>query len=256
MVRKMLTKRIIPCLDVKEGRVVKGINFKNFEDVGDPVKLAVKYSNDGADEISFLDITASYEKRKILLDTVKKVAREIFIPLSVGGGISSLKDIQKILNAGAEKVSIGTAAVLNPPLIKRAAKKFGSQSIVLSIDAKMKGKNSWTVFIKGGRKDTKIDAIEFAKEMEEEGAGEILLNSIDKDGTKSGFDIQLTKKMTQVLNIPVIASGGAGNLEDIKNIIMKGKADAVLAASIFHYKKYSINEVKNYLKKNGIEVRV
>lgn len=251
----MLAKRIIPCLDVKNGRVVKGINFKNFKDAGDIVELAKRYEEEGADELSFLDITASYEKRKIFLNVVKKVAEEVFIPLSVGGGISTIKDIKKILNTGAEKVSIGTAAILNPNLIKKAVKRFGSQSIILSIDAKRKGRNLWAVFIKGGRVDTGIDAIEFAKEMERCGAGEILLNSIDKDGTRSGFDLELTKKISTSVNIPVIASGGAGNLKDIKDVIKKGKADAVLAASIFHYKKYSIRQVKNYLEKKGIKVR-
>ncbi len=250
----MLAKRIIPCLDVKDGRGVKGINFKNFQDAGNPVELAKRYNDEGADELSFLDITASYEKRKIIIDVVREVAREIFIPLSVGGGIRNIKDIQKILKAGAEKISIGTAAVLKPNLIKEAAKKFGTQSLVLSMDAKRKG-NSWTVFIKGGREDSSRDAIEFAQEMEKLGAGEILLNSIDKDGTKKGYDLKLTRKISEAVNIPVIASGGAGDLENIRDVIVKGKADAVLAASIFHYKKYSIKEVKEYLSKNGIEVR-
>ena len=251
----MLTKRIIPCLDVKDGRVVKGINFANFKDAGDPVELAKYYNEQGADELSFLDITASYENRKIILDIIKKAAKEVFIPLSVGGGINSVEVIRELLSAGAEKVSIGTAAVKNPDLVKDAANKFGSQAIVLSIDAKRKN-NSWTVYIKGGREDANIDALEFAKKMEKNGAGEILLNSIDMDGTKQGYDLELTKLFSEELNIPIIASGGAGNLEDIKEVLMKGKADAALAASIFHYKQYTINDVKKYLRENKIEVRI
>ncbi len=251
----MLTKRIIPCLDVKNGRVVKGVNFVNFKDAGDPVKLAKYYDEQGADELSFLDITASYEKRKIVIDIIKKVAKEVFIPLSVGGGVDSIESIRELLNAGAEKVSIGTAAVKNPELVKKAAEKFGSQAIVVSIDAKRKG-DSWTVYVKGGREDVNIDALEFSKKMQELGAGEILLNSIDKDGTKSGFDIELNKKFSEELNIPIIASGGAGTLEDIKEVLIKGKADAALAASIFHYRKYSINEVKKYLQNNKVMVRI
>ena len=250
----MLTKRIIPCLDVKGGRVVKGVNFANFRDAGDSVELAKYYNEQGADELSFLDITASYENRKIIIDIIKKVAKEVFIPLSVGGGINSVEVIRELLNAGAEKVSIGTAAVKNPELVKEAAKKFGSQAIVLSIDAKRKN-NSWTVYIKGGREDANIDALEFAKKMEKLGAGELLLNSIDMDGTKEGYDIELNKKFSEELNIPIIASGGAGKLEHIKEVLTKGKADAALAASIFHYKNYSIDDVKNYLKKNNVEVR-
>ncbi len=251
----MLAKRIIPCLDVKGGRVVKGIKFVNFKDAGDPVELAKYYNEQGADELSFLDITASYENRKIIIDIIKKVAKEVFIPLSVGGGINSVEIIRELLNAGAEKVSIGTAAVKNPNLVKEAANKFGSQAIVLSIDAKRKN-NSWTVYIKGGREDANIDALEFAKKMEKLGAGELLLNSIDRDGTKQGYDLELNKKFSEELNIPIIASGGAGSLEDIRDVLTKGKADAALAASIFHYKQYSINDVKKYLKRNGIEVRI
>lgn len=251
----MLAKRIIVCLDVKGGRVVKGVNFVNFKDAGDPIELAKYYNEQGADELSFLDITASYEKRKIIIGIIRKVAKEVFIPLSVGGGINNIDTIRELLNAGAEKVSIGTAAVKNPNLVKEAAKKFGSQAIVLSIDAKRKN-NSWTVCIKGGREDANIDALEFAKKMEKLGAGELLLNSIDRDGTKQGYDLELNRKFSEELNIPVIASGGAGNLEDIRDVLTKGKADAALAASIFHYKQYSINDVKKYLKKNGIEVRI
>ena len=251
----MLAKRIIPCLDVKDGRVVKGIKFVNFRDAGNPIELAKYYNEQGADELSFLDITASYENRKIIIDIIKKVAKEVFIPLSVGGGINNIATIRELLSAGAEKVSIGTAAVKNPNLVKEAANKFGSQAIVLSIDAKRKN-GSWTVYVKGGREDANIDALELAKKMEKLGAGEILLNSIDRDGTKQGYDIELNKKFSEELGIPIIASGGAGSLEDIKEVLTKGKADAALAASIFHYKKYTINDVKKYLKRNNIEVRI
>lgn len=251
----MLAKRIIPCLDVKDGRVVKGTKFVNLKDAGDPVELAKYYNEQGADELSFLDITASYEKRKIIINIIREVAKEVFIPLSVGGGINNIEIIRELLNAGAEKVSIGTAAVKNPDLIREASQKFGSQAIVVSIDAKRKN-NSWTVYIKGGREDANIDALEFGKKMEKLGAGEILLNSIDMDGTKQGYDIELNKKFSEELNIPIIASGGAGKLEHIKEVLTKGKADAALAASIFHYKKYTITDVKEYLKKNNIEVRL
>ena len=251
----MLAKRIIPCLDVKDGRVVKGTKFVNLKDAGNPVELARYYNEQGADELSFLDITASYEKRKIIIDIIKEVAKEVFIPLSVGGGINNIEIIRELLNAGAEKVSMGTGAVKNPSFVREASEKFGSQAIVVSIDAKRKN-DSWTIYIKGGREDAKIDALNFAKKMEKLGAGEILLNSIDMDGTKQGYDIELNKRFSEELNIPIIASGGAGSLEDFKEILIKGKADAALAASIFHYKKYSINDVKKYLKKNNIEVRL
>src|SRR3990167_3389976 len=204
----MLCKRIIPCMDVKDGRVVKGVKFVNLKDAGDPVELAKYYNEQGADELSFLDITASYENRKIIIYIIKKVAKEVFIPLSVGGGINDIETIRDLLNAGAEKVSIGTAAVKNPDLVKEASQKFGSQAIVLSIDAKRKN-DSWTVYIKGGREDANIDALKFAKKMEKSGAGEILLNSIDMDGTKQGYDIELNRKFSEQLNIPIIASGGA-----------------------------------------------
>ena len=251
----MLAKRIIPCLDVTGGRVVKGTKFVNLKDAGDPVGLAKYYDEQGADELSFLDITASYENRKIIMDIIKKVAKQVFIPLSVGGGINSIETIRELLNAGAEKVSIGTAAVKNPNLIREASQKFGSQAIVVSIDAKRKN-NAWTVYIKGGREDANIDALGFGKKMEKLGAGEILLNSIDMDGTKQGYDLKLNKKFSEELNIPIIASGGAGTLEHIKEVLTEGKADAALAASIFHYKKYTIIDVKKYLKKNKIEVRI
>lgn len=252
----MLTKRIIPCLDVKDGRVVKGKNFINLQNAGDPVELAKRYNQEGADELVFLDITASYEGRKTFLKTVKNVAKQIFIPFTVGGGINDIEDISALLNAGADKVSLNTAAIRNPNLIKQAADKFGSQCIVIAIDAKKNNKNNnWQVFIKGGRENTKLDAIEWAKKAERLGAGEILLTSMDKDGTKNGYDIELTKTISRSVNIPIIASGGAGSLSCISEAFTKGEADAALAASIFHYEKYTINEVKKYLEKNNIKVR-
>ncbi|MFH1588556.1 MAG: imidazole glycerol phosphate synthase subunit HisF [Candidatus Diapherotrites archaeon] len=251
----MLTKRIIPCLDVMNGRVVKGKKFTELIDAGNPVELAKYYNEQGADELSFLDINASYEKRKIMIQTIKEVAEQVFIPLSVGGGIDSIETIRELINAGAEKVSIGTNAVLNPELISKASKKFGSQAIVVSIDAKKTGKEKWNVFIKGGRENTGIDVIEFAKKIEKCRAGEILLNSIDSDGTKKGFDLGLTRKVVQAVNVPVIASGGAGKLNDFKKVFEAG-ADAALAAGIFHYKKYSIPEVKKFLNEKNIEVRL
>ncbi len=252
---KMLTKRIIPCLDVKNGQVVKGKSFVNLKYAGNPVKLSKEYYEEGADELVFLDITASYEKRKTMIELVEKVAKEIFIPFTVGGGISTIEDIRNLLNAGADKVSINTSAVKNPNLIKEASKKFGSQCIVVAIDAKKIGKK-WEVFVKGGRQATGLDAIEWAKKVEALGAGEILLTSMDKDGTKEGYDIELTRKVSKSVNIPVIASGGAGTLSSIVKVLKEGKADAALAASIFHYKKYSIKQVKQYLRKNSVEVRI
>ena len=251
----MLTKRIIPCLDVMKGQVIKGTSFVNLKYAGDPVKLAKQYYDDGADELIFLDITASYEKRKTMIDLVEKVAKQIFIPFTVGGGISTIEDIRNLLNAGADKVSINTAAIKNPSLIKEAAEKFGSQCIVVAIDAK-KVDNKWKVFVKGGRQETGLDAIEWAKKAESLGSGEILLTSMDQDGTKEGYDLELTRKISESVNIPVIASGGAGSLGSIAKVLKQGKADAALAASIFHYKKYSIKQVKEYLIKNGIEVRL
>lgn len=250
----MLTKRIIPCLDVKNGQVVKGTSFVDLKYAGNPVKLARKYYNDGADELVFLDITASYEKRKIMIELVEKVAKEIFIPFTVGGGISTIDDMRDLLNAGADKVSINTAAVQNPRLIKEASEKFGSQCIVVAIDAK-RVSNTWKVFVKGGRQATGLNAIEWAKKAEKLGAGEILLTSMDKDGTKEGYDIELTKKISESVNIPVIASGGAGSLSSIAKVLKEGKADAALAASIFHYGKYSITQVKKFLLKNSVEAR-
>jgi cyclase len=252
----MLKKRIIPCLDVKDGRVVKGVNFVDLIDAGDPVEQASVYNKNGADEICFLDITASSDKRDILLDTVKKTAECCFVPLTVGGGVRSIQDIRKLLLAGADKVSINTAAIKNPELIKESSNKFGSQCIVVAIDAKKTAENKWTVFTHGGREATELDAVEFAKLAEKNGAGEILLTSMDRDGTKEGYDIELTKKISSSLNIPVIASGGVGNLEHLKDGILNGGASAVLAASIFHFGEYSIQEAKEYLKKENVPVRL
>lgn len=251
----MLAKRIIPCLDVKDGRVVKGTQFLDLKDAGDPVENAKLYDDQGADEIAFLDITASYEKRDILIDIVRKTAEEIFIPLTVGGGIRSLEDIRKLLNAGADKVSINTAAVMDPSIVERASKRFGSQCIVIAIDAKRKG-DSWEVYTHGGRVPTGIDAIFWARKMEEMGAGEILLTSMDRDGTKDGYDIELTRRISEAVSIPVIASGGVGRPEHLYEGLVLGKADAVLAASIFHYKEFTISEVKAYLKERGVIVRL
>lgn len=251
----MLTKRIIPCLDVKNGQVVKGKGFVNLKYAGNPVKLARGYYKGGADELVFLDITAYCEKRKTMIDLVEKVAKQIFIPFTVGGGINSIGDIRNLLNAGADKVSINTAAVNNPDLIKKSAQKFGSQCVVVAIDAK-KIRNKWEVFVKGGSQATGVDAIEWAKKVESLGAGEILLTSMDKDGTKEGYDLELTRKISESVNIPIIASGGAGSLESIAKAFNEGKADAALAASIFHYKKYSIKQVKRYLQKKMVEVRL
>jgi cyclase len=252
----MLKKRIIPCLDVKNGRVVKGINFVNLVDAGDPVEQAKIYSDSGADEICFLDITASNENRDILLETVQKTAEQCFVPLTVGGGVRSIQDIRNLLMAGADKVSINTAAIHNPGLIKEAAIKFGSQCIVVAIDAKKISNNKWNVFTHGGREKTELDALEFALLAQNNGAGEILLTSMDKDGTKSGYDLELTSMISNSLSIPVIASGGVGTLEHIKDGIVKGGASAVLAASIFHFGEFSIKEVKEYLKSQSVSVRI
>ena len=252
----MLKNRIIPCLDVKNGRVVKGINFVELKDAGDPVEQAKIYSDSGADEICFLDITASNENRETIYEVVKKTSKNCFVPLTVGGGVRSIEDINKLLNCGADKVSINTAAVQNHNLIKEAAKRFGSQCIVVAIDAKKTDENKWSVFTHGGRDQTDIDAIEYAKISESNGAGEILLTSMDKDGTQSGYDIELTSKITKAINIPVIASGGVGNLDHLKDGIVKGGASAVLAASIFHFGTFSIKEAKEYLKSKNVSVRV
>ena len=252
----MLKNRIIPCLDVKNGRVVKGINFVELKDAGDPVEQAKVYSDSGADEICFLDITASNENRETIYEVVKKTSKNCFVPLTVGGGVRSIEDINKLLNCGADKVSINTAAVQNQNLIKEAAKRFGSQCIVVAIDAKRTDKNKWSVFTHGGRERTDIDAIEYAKISESNGAGEILLTSMDKDGTQSGYDIQLTSKITKSINIPVIASGGVGTLDHLKDGIVKGGASAVLAASIFHYGEYKIKDAKEYLNSKNVSVRL
>ena len=251
----MLKNRIIPCLDVKNGRVVKGINFVDLKDAGDPVEQAKIYSDGGADEICFLDITASNENRSTIYEVVKKTSEKCFVPLTVGGGVRSIEDINKLLNCGADKVSINTAAVQNPKIVMESSLKFGSQCIVVAIDAK-KEANSWKIFTHGGRNKTDIDVIKFAKQMEEYGAGELLVTSMDRDGTQKGYDIDLMQKNSETVNIPVIASGGVGNLDHLAEGITKGKANAVLAASIFHYGKYSIKQAKEYLDSKGIPVRI
>ncbi len=252
----MHTKRIIPCLDVKAGRVVKGTNFVGLRDAGDPVELAATYDLEGADELVFLDITASVEERKAMLDVINKTAGEVFMPLTVGGGISTVDDIRNALRAGADKTSVNSAAVKNPQLIAEGAKLFGSQCIVLAIDARRSGENKWEVYVHGGRTPTGIDAVEWAKQGVALGAGEILLTSMDADGTKNGYDIPLTKAVSEAVNVPVIASGGAGKLEDFYEVLAEGGADAVLAASVFHYKTFTIQQVKEYLRDRGIEVRI
>ncbi|HEY3278304.1 MAG TPA: imidazole glycerol phosphate synthase subunit HisF [Syntrophorhabdaceae bacterium] len=251
----MLTKRIIPCLDVMEGRVVKGTNFLELRDAGDPVANAQSYEEQMADELCFLDITASHEKRKTIIKVVEKVAHEVFMPLTVGGGIKSLQDIREILLAGADKVTINTTAVEFPEFVREAAEVFGSQCICIAIDAKRKG-DGFEVFTYGGRRPTGVDAIEWAKKVEELGAGEILLTSMDRDGTKIGFDIELTRMISERVNIPVIASGGVGTLEHLYEGFVEGKADAVLAASIFHYKEHTVMDAKRYLKGKGVNVRL
>jgi cyclase len=251
----MLKIRIIPCLDVKNGRVVKGINFLDLKDAGDPVEQAKNYSESGADEICFLDITASNENRETIFNVVKNTSKNCFVPLTVGGGVKSLEDINKLLISGADKVSINTAAVNNKNLIKESSKNFGSQCIVVAIDAKQKH-NSWEIFTHGGKNETGIDAIDFAKRMEGNGAGELLITSMDRDGTQKGYDIKLISEIEKNVNVPIIASGGVGNLEHLFEGIKYGKASAVLAASIFHYGKYSINEAKQYLDLKGIPVRI
>ena len=250
-----LYKRIIPCLDVDNGRVVKGTNFINIIDAGDPVEVAKKYDKAGADEIAFLDITATHEKRKTIIGIVEKVASEVFIPLTVGGGVSKYEDVLTLLQAGADKVAINSAAVENPDLINNVTDKIGRQCIVAAIDAKKTSDQSWEVFTHGGRNSTGIDVGEWSKDLQKRGAGEILLTSMDKDGTKSGFDIELLHTISDSVSIPVIASGGAGTLEHLKDAIINGFADAVLAASIFHYSIYTVSDVKDYLKKNGVLVR-
>ena len=251
----MLKNRIIPCLDVKNGRVVKGINFIDLKDAGDPVEQAKIYSDSGADEICFLDITASNENRETIYNVIKRTSENCFVPLTVGGGIKSLEDINKLLVSGADKVSINTAAVKNQNLIKESSKRFGSQCIVVAIDVKKKN-DKWEVFTHGGRNETGIDALEFAKKMEDSGAGELLITSMDRDGTQKGYDIELITKIEKLVNIPIIASGGVGKPQHLLEGIKEGGASAVLAASIFHYGIYSIKEVKKYLHKNKIPVRL
>jgi cyclase len=272
----MLAKRIIPCLDVKDGRVVKGVKFVNIRDAGDPVENARYYDEQGADELVFLDITASHEKRDIILDVVRRTADEIFMPLTVGGGVRGIDDIRNLLNAGSDKVAINTAAVNNPEIVRQSAERFGSQCIVVAIDAKRckgrsgeppswvkddrllpeEGKDSWELYTHGGRKPMGLDAIKWARYMEELGAGEILLTSMDRDGTKDGYDIGLTKAVSEAVNIPVIASGGAGTLEHLYEALEDGKAHAVLAASIFHYREYTVAQTKEYLRSKGVTVRL
>jgi len=255
-----LAKRIIPCLDCDKGRVVKGVKFLKIRDAGDPVEVSKRYCDEGADEITFLDITASHEDRRTTVETVSAIAGEVFIPLTVGGGIRNLDDIREMLNAGADKVAINTAALLNPELVKQAAERFGSQCIVVAVDAKqVSGKHEerkWEIFTHGGRKATGKDAIDWVKKMVASGAGEILLTSMDRDGTKKGFDLELKKQVSRAVTVPIIASGGVGNLEHLSEGILKGEADAVLAASIFHFGEFTIGQAKAYMAAQGIEVRL
>jgi cyclase len=255
-----LAKRIIPCLDVDNGRVVKGVKFINIKDAGDPVEVARRYDREGADEITFLDITATSDNRETIVHVVEQVASEVFIPLTVGGGIRELNDIRRMLHAGADKVGINSAAVFRPEFVREAAEKFGSQCIVVAIDAKkvstQSEQNRWEIFTHGGREATGIDAIEWAKKMVDYGAGEILLTSMDRDGTREGFDLALTSAMSKAVSVPVIASGGVGNLEHLAEGVIEGKADAVLAASIFHFAEYTIEQAKKHMQSRGIEVRL
>ncbi len=251
----MITKRIIPCLDIKDGRTVKGINFENIKDAGDPVELAIEYAKQGADELVFLDITATNEKRKTLSELVTRIAKHINIPFTVGGGISSIEDVSILLNSGADKISVNTSAVKNPQLIKELANQFGSQCVVLAIDTKFEN-NDWYVYLNGGRVKTELRTIDWAKEAVALGAGEILLTSMNNDGTKDGFAIDITKQISETVNVPVIASGGAGNMQHFKEIFENGKADAALASSFFHYKEIGIPQLKTYLKENNIEIRL
>lgn len=251
----MITKRIIPCLDIKDGRTVKGINFENIKDAGDPVELAIEYAKQGADELVFLDITATNEKRKTLSELVTRIAKHINIPFTVGGGISSVEDVSTLLNSGADKISVNTSAVKNPQLIKELANQFGSQCVVLAIDTKFED-NDWYVYLNGGRVKTDLKTIDWAREAVALGAGEILLTSMNNDGTKDGFAVDITKQISEAVNVPVIASGGAGTMQHFKEIFENGKADAALAASVFHYKEIAIPQLKTYLKENKIEIRL
>lgn len=251
----MLTKRIIPCLDVKEGRVVKGVNFVGLRDAGDPVELSGRYNLDGADELVFLDITASSDRRDIMKDVVERTARKVFIPLTVGGGIRSIEDARKILVVGADKVSVNTSAVHRPETITELSKEFGAQATVLAIDARASGPGKWNVYIYGGREDASMDAVEWARKGEEMGAGEILLTSMDADGTQAGFNCELTRAIARAVTIPVIASGGGGKPEDFVRVLTEGEADAALAASVFHYGTYTVDDLKELLDKEGIPVR-
>ncbi|HTJ53928.1 MAG TPA: imidazole glycerol phosphate synthase subunit HisF [Nitrosospira sp.] len=250
-----LAKRIIPCLDVTSGRVVKGINFVGLRDAGDPIEISRRYDDQGADELTFLDITASSDDRDLILHIIEEVAAQVFIPLTVGGGVRKVDDVRRLLNAGADKVSINTSAVQNPELVEAAADRYGSQCIVVAIDAK-RGENGWEVFTHGGRRATGLDAIEWAKKMQSLGAGEILLTSMDKDGTRNGFDLALTRAVSDAVEVPVIASGGVGNLNHLAQGVTQGHADAVLAASIFHYGEYTVRQAKEYMAQHGIEVRL
>ena len=252
----MLAKRIIPCLDVKAGRVVKGINFEGLRDAGDPVEIARRYDEQGADELTFLDITASSDERDIIIHVVEQVAEQVFIPLTVGGGVRVVDDVRRLLNAGADKVSMNTAAVQNPQLVADASGKVGSQCIVVAIDAKRSSDGRWEVFTHGGRKGTGLDAVEWARRVQELGAGEILLTSMDRDGTKIGFDLPLTRAISDAVDIPIIASGGVGTLAHLAEGVLEGRADAVLAASIFHYGDHTVREAKEYMRSRGIEVRL
>lgn len=252
----MMTKRIIPCLDVNQGRVVKGVNFVNLVDAGDPVEAAREYNRQGADELVFLDITASNENRDTILDVVSRTADQVFIPLTVGGGVRSTEDFRKVLKAGADKVSINSAAVRNPELISECARRFGSQAVVLAIDVKRQEDGEYHVYINGGREDTGRNALDWAREGQRLGAGEILLTSMDRDGTKSGYDLSITRTISEGVTVPVIASGGAGSMEDFVNAFTEGKADAALAASLFHFREVELPQLKRYLKDKGIPVRL
>lgn len=252
----MLTKRIIPCLDVTAGRVVKGVNFVELKDAGDPVEIARRYNDQGADELTFLDITASSDQRDLILNIIEDVSSQVFIPLTVGGGVRTVEDVRRLLNAGADKVSINTSAVTNPQLVADASSRYGSQCIVVAIDAKQVSPGRWEIFTHGGRNATGLEVIEWVRKMAQLGAGEILLTSMDKDGTKSGFDLELTRAVSDAVNIPVIASGGVGNLQHLADGVQQGHADAVLAASIFHYGEYTVQQAKKFMSERNIPVRL